>query len=174
MLRVMLVFSSMLLLACGGRGGRGPSRHADGHYELACRGALRDCLAKAEHLCKEQGYIVTEARDIYERLGNMSGQSTIVLQKSDATIFCGNSARPTGLPAIRLQREPTPESGAAVPTSSATAAPGPTPPARACVPGATQSCIGPGGCSGGQACTADGSRFDTCDCGAASAPTPSP
>lgn len=36
---------------------------------------------------------------------------------------------------------------------------------RACVPGATQACVGPGGCSGGQFCLDDGSRFSRCDCG---------
>jgi hypothetical protein len=35
------------------------------------------------------------------------------------------------------------------------------------VPGATQACVGPGGCSGGQVCAADGGRFEACDCGAA-------
>jgi hypothetical protein len=36
---------------------------------------------------------------------------------------------------------------------------------RACVPGATQPCTGPGGCRGGQACADDGSKFLACDCG---------
>jgi len=39
--------------------------------------------------------------------------------------------------------------------------------ARACVPGATQACVGPGGCQGGQVCADDGSKFLACDCGAA-------
>jgi len=34
-----------------------------------------------------------------------------------------------------------------------------------CVPGSTQACVGPGGCSGGQACRADGAGFGVCDCG---------
>ncbi len=37
-----------------------------------------------------------------------------------------------------------------------------------CEPGATQACVGPAQCEGGQACRADGSGWDTCDCGAAS------
>jgi hypothetical protein len=34
-----------------------------------------------------------------------------------------------------------------------------------CTPGATQPCTGPGGCSGGQSCVDDGSKFSPCDCG---------
>lgn len=49
-------------------------------------------------------------------------------------------------------------------------------PAPRCVPGATQACVGAGGCSGGQACLKDGSGFGPCDCGpapaAAAAPAP--
>jgi hypothetical protein len=33
-----------------------------------------------------------------------------------------------------------------------------------CVPGASVACVGPGGCSGGQVCSADGTSFGTCDC----------
>jgi hypothetical protein len=35
----------------------------------------------------------------------------------------------------------------------------------ACAPGATQVCVGPGGCRGGQSCLGDGSGFGPCDCG---------
>lgn len=38
-------------------------------------------------------------------------------------------------------------------------------PKLACVPGSTQTCVGPGACSGGQACLADGSGYAPCDCG---------
>jgi hypothetical protein len=36
---------------------------------------------------------------------------------------------------------------------------------RQCTPGATQMCVGPGGCVGGQACSANGQGFDPCVCG---------
>jgi hypothetical protein len=36
---------------------------------------------------------------------------------------------------------------------------------RVCSPGATQVCVGPGACSGGQVCVADGSRWAACECG---------
>jgi hypothetical protein len=53
--------------------------------------------------------------------------------------------------------------GAATPVASA-----PAPAlavARSCVPGATQACLGPGACSGAQACRDDGEGFLPCDCG---------
>jgi hypothetical protein len=34
-----------------------------------------------------------------------------------------------------------------------------------CIPGATQACIGPGGCLSGQSCRADGEGYDPCSCG---------
>ncbi len=36
---------------------------------------------------------------------------------------------------------------------------------EACAPGATQECVGAGGCRGGQSCLPDGSSWDACDCG---------
>jgi hypothetical protein len=35
-----------------------------------------------------------------------------------------------------------------------------------CVPGSTQTCFGPGACSGAQVCAADGASYGACDCGA--------
>lgn len=35
---------------------------------------------------------------------------------------------------------------------------------KACTPGLSQACVGPGACQGGQICTADGSGYGPCDC----------
>lgn len=43
-------------------------------------------------------------------------------------------------------------------------------PATVCVSGATQLCVGPGGCTGGQSCLASGTGWNTCQC---DAPPPS-
>lgn len=43
--------------------------------------------------------------------------------------------------------------------------PPPPPPIPHCVPGESRACVGPGGCSGGQACAADGKHYEPCDCG---------
>ncbi|HKU38586.1 MAG TPA: hypothetical protein VJR89_10580 [Polyangiales bacterium] len=42
--------------------------------------------------------------------------------------------------------------------------------APVCAPNATQLCYGPGGCRGGQSCTAGGQGWTVCDCGTASPP----
>jgi len=34
-----------------------------------------------------------------------------------------------------------------------------------CTPGLSVACVGPGGCSGGQACKSDGSGYEPCNCG---------
>lgn len=36
---------------------------------------------------------------------------------------------------------------------------------RACTPGSTQECVGPGACKGGQSCAFDGSGWSPCECG---------
>jgi len=38
-------------------------------------------------------------------------------------------------------------------------------PAQACVPNESKACVGPAGCSGGQACNEDGTKYSQCDCG---------
>lgn len=48
--------------------------------------------------------------------------------------------------------------------------PGPLPRTTQCTPGITQACVGPGGCQGGQACSDDGLRYSTCDCGQVKSP----
>jgi len=154
MWRQLSVWQGILLLACSHRAGA-PVRQPDGGYALACKSPLSDCLRHAEQLCKDQGYTVTDARDVRELLGHESGQSQVLLEKSEATVYCGTSARPP-----RLTRHVDPNA------SIASAAPAHAPkPAPACVPGASQACVGPAGCSGGQTCAPDGARFEACDCG---------
>jgi hypothetical protein len=56
----------------------------------------------------------------------------------------------------------------------APAAPPPAAPAvttARCVPGESRACVGPGGCAGGQACSANGDRYEPCDCGPARPPS---
>jgi hypothetical protein len=59
-------------------------------------------------------------------------------------------------------------------SKQAQSAPQEAAPARACVPGATQACLGPGACKGAQACREDGTGFEPCDCGTATEAAPGP
>ncbi len=158
MLRAFWMVTLLLPAGCSHAAGS-PARQADGGYSLACKGPLSDCLHHAERLCHNAGYTVAEARDVRDVLGGDSGQSKVVIEKSDATIYCGAHAP---RPPIELKREEP-----IAPAGPLPAAPLPTAKAGApaCVPGATQACIGPAGCSGGQACSADGTHFERCDCG---------
>lgn len=150
-----------LTAACSSGTGR-PIRLGDGSYSLSCKGPLTNCLKHAERLCKDEGYTVSEGRDVQDRAGSASGQSQVVIQKSDATIHCGKQA---ARPPIELKRaEPLPAPAPAPPPPAAAPAPAPKP-AALCVPGSTQACVGPAGCTGGQACNPDGSGYEPCNCG---------
>jgi hypothetical protein len=162
-LRLSRLTSLVVLLGCSGAP-KTPAKQADGGYHLACRGSLSDCLHGAERICREQGYSVASARDTRELLGHESGESRIEIRKSEATIYCGSAVPPAERPMVELKREPTTTDAVPSAPPAATTAPTAAPPARACVPGATQACVGPGGCSGGQACAEDGMRFESCNC----------
>ncbi len=49
-----------------------------------------------------------------------------------------------------------------------TACPGSEQPPKACIPGRSVACVGPGGCAGGQVCRADGTGYEACVCGGGS------
>lgn len=166
MTRFTLSFALSCLgaLGCSHGSGGGPARQADGGYRISCKAPLTDCLRQAERTCRSEGYTVTTGRDMQELLGAETGQSQVAVQKSEAVFYCGKLASSAERPMIELKRERPiedvkPKELVVAPT------PPPAPPPRACVPGATQSCIGPGGCSGGQGCAEDGSAFLPCDCG---------
>lgn len=139
-------------------------RQADGGYSLSCKGPLSDCLRHAERLCRDKGYTVTEGRNIRDLAGHESGQSQVLIETSNATIYCGAS-HATRAP-IELKRETPLEPAAPIATAPTPAPAPPAPaPAPACVPGSSQACVGPAGCSGGQACKADGTGYEPCNCG---------
>jgi hypothetical protein len=151
----------LLAAACSRSSGE-PAKQPDGSYQLSCSGPLSDCLQRVEHLCKDEGYVVVEARDRHEVLGHEQGQSQVDVRKSEAIVFCGGGSQPPPRAMVEVKGEPV--TRPARERSAQDANPYPEP-ERACVPGITQACIGPGGCTGGQACAADGMHFEACDCG---------
>lgn len=163
MLGLTLAFPLLLVMSACSGGPRPPAKQSDGSYDLSCRGRLTSCLKQAERVCGDKGYTVASARDVRELLGHKAGQSQIGVESSEATIVCGTAPKEEP---IRLQRAEQLET-----ELPATAPPAPR---GACVPGATQACVGPAGCSGGQVCAADGARFETCDCGPAQAAPAAP
>lgn len=161
--KVFCFLFALSALGCS-KGAGGVAKQPDGSYELSCKGPLSNCLKRAEQVCGDKGYTVLDGHHVREILGGETGQSQVRLDHSDANVVCGTA--PARAP-VRLQREPEP-----LPSTEATT-PSAAPPPRACVPGATQACVGPAGCSGGQVCAVDGSRFEACDCGSLN-PAPKP
>jgi hypothetical protein len=166
--RGKLVLTALLAFGCSKGGGNG-AKQPDGSYVFRCKGPLTDCLKQAERACGDDGYVVASARDVRELVGHESGQSQVAIQKSDATVFCGQQGAPARA-FVELKREQPLTSDAPAPVPAPSPVPAPVKPV--CTPGATQACVGPAGCSGGQVCSADGARFEACDCGKPEAPSP--
>jgi hypothetical protein len=87
---------------------------------------------------------------------------------------CDSVHEPTSTVAAQTSvTPPVAASASAAPIAEQPTQPGtsaarnPAQPGQACTPGATQACVGPGGCQGGQFCTPDGMAFSSCDCGKA-------
>jgi hypothetical protein len=183
---VVLVLS---LAACSKQRNHEERRLPDGTTLLECNVALRSCLAEAERLCRNESFAVLGANNVVRHYGADAGDSKVVLLESSARIRClSRGAEPPSLaPEERAGVEPTAEAKSLPPppqkASPAAATPPKVAPAPAeprtdahpapadkglhCVPGASQACVGPGGCQGGQVCLPDGGGLGPCDCGAA-------
>jgi hypothetical protein len=154
---------SLTSVGCSKGGSGTPAQQPDGSYRLECGTPLSECLQRAEQLCRDQGYVLSEGRDVQELLGHEQGQSQVPVRRSEATVYCANDNKPPPRAMVEVKGERVTSTKRERPSNEQN--PYPEQPATACVPGATQACVGPGGCSGGQACAADGSRFEGCDCG---------
>lgn len=140
------------------------TRREDGLYHLKCSHTLQSCLGEAENLCKQSSFVVLRGYD--ER--DFKGRSDVpeAVPASEALIACGPRRGWGNLEQVRL--EPLAKA-CEKPASEPVAAP--AAPGGVCTPGASQACVGPGGCKGGQACLPNGAGLGPCDCGGA---TPSP
>jgi hypothetical protein len=168
-----VVWACLFLLGMGcSKGGAGkPAQQPDGSYRIECHAPLSDCLQRVEQVCRDEGYVVSEARDVRELLGHEQGQSQVPVRRSHATVFCGGGSAPPPRAMVEVKGDPVTPRKRERPSEDESPYPEP---ATLCVPGATQACVGPGGCSGGQACAADGSRYEPCDCGAPKADAAQP
>ncbi len=88
-----------------------------------------------------------------------------------ATAATPPAPAPVAAPPPSAGAPPAPAAAAEPNAADAGASPDAAGPALArpskmlCVPGATQVCVGSGGCRGGQYCLANGSGYSPCDCG---------
>jgi hypothetical protein len=133
-------------------------RLADGSWQITCKLPMDDCIRRTEVLCNDKRYRI------------VSGQSKNVIRdvppgtreyrSSELTVVCSD----------RESDDKTTEAPAPLVSGPALSRPeGGL--SSVCIPGATQSCVGPAGCQGGQACRPDGSGFGGCDCGVTPKPS---
>jgi hypothetical protein len=136
-------------------------RRDDGILHIKCTDKkLQRCLDAAEDACGQRRYVVLRAFDDHDYRGRTD--APLEVRDSEAFVRCGQQ-NAWGGDLGKLRSDPLGGSVAAAPAPSAPV------PAHACTPGASQACVGRGGCAGGQACLADGSAFGPCDCGGAPA-----
>lgn len=144
------------------------ARRADGSWHLKCGASLNQCVQKADELCKSRGFVVLGGKSTRVLYGAELGVSQVEARDSELDVACAD--RRGDLPVVQ-SGNPPPLALPPRPSDTSTEPPAPPkalskPPSLVCTPGATQQCVGAGACSGGQSCTADGSGFGPCDCGA--------
>jgi hypothetical protein len=161
LLRRLLVCGS-LTLACANASAFKRQALPDGSYRVECDQRLSRCLIAIEEVCAK-GYDVVQASDDVNYRGPIEPNEPTL--NSQVTARCKTESVLGGRKTPAPAPPPAPTSGGAADASK------PSAPAS-CFPGATQACIGAGGCRGGQQCLADGAAFGPCDCGTAPAAAP--
>ena len=127
-----------------------------GGTRIVCERGMKLCVSRADKLCGDDGYTILSGATNKHLLGGSSSSYREMAESAELTVQCG-SAPPPAAEEVKYVPLP-PRTDDPAPASAA-----------ACVPGATQVCVGPGACQGGQVCAANGSGFGPCDCGGASA-----
>lgn len=129
-------------------------------YRVTCHKRFYYCEAEAKEQCggeyHELGRISNRPEQTLVKDSDVSSTGPAKGQgawEGELTIECGRA-----LPSLELKRP----AGEVVAEPAPVAAPAVE---RVCIPGTTQACLGPGACSGAQACLESGSGFGACDCG---------
>lgn len=159
----------MLSVASVGCGKANVTRLPTGGTRIVCERGMKLCVSRADKLCGDDGYTILSGGTKKHLLGGSSSSYREMAERAELTVQCGSAPPPEA------------EEVKYVPLPPRSDEPAPPVQAGACVPGATQLCVGPGACQGGQVCAADGSGFGPCDCGgspssgaAAAQPSPAP
>jgi len=171
--QVLAGISMLSAVACGGSVSSS-ALPGNGHA-IRCEKGLDDCVRRAQSICKDMGFTVVGGRETNKLLGGSSSSYRKLSTQGELQVYCGDYAPPTCQPSEQdaeavyqlSQTEPSP----APEPAPAAVAPVPAAPVphHLCMPGATQQCVGPGACGGGQICNADGMSFGSCDCGPSAA-----
>src|SRR5690606_34939018 len=182
-LRAWAAFCLLFGFACGGpppfrlNPGEEPPR-----FRVTCVETSRNCRKLAGEVCggeyRVQEALANRPEQIEVQGGAVSSTGPtmgIVGWKGELIIICGRDLAPLHLSRDTSGAEVSPDTALSADVAPPPA-PAAAPPAAAallCVPGSTQACLGPGACSGAQACRADGQGYQACDCGLSTAAPPS-
>ncbi len=144
------------------------TRGADGVLRLECARGMKDCVAQAEKYCNvqdnEAGYVVLGGASHKVIMGAKEGQYRTAAETAELEVRCGNEPLEEDYKEGTSTFELPPRTDEAVVPSDLPSQET-APVASLCTKGATQACVGPGACQGGQVCLEDGSGFGPCDCG---------
>lgn len=167
--QISLLSVATLVSACGGSVKTNPL--PGGGYVVACEKGITSCIARAEVLCGDKGYTIVGGMSTSKVVGGPNSAYRKVIYQGELSFYCGKFEPPK----CEQRGSVADESEVYQLSQAETSEPAPAPPApvaapRACVPGSTQTCVGPGACAGGQVCAADGQGFGPCDCGREAAP----
>jgi hypothetical protein len=107
---------------------------------------------------QQEEYSVDDEQEVIQKMRNYAGErgcdALVIFSGNDATVDHGGSNQ-SSIRTLKGYR------GSCVVYTGQPQAPA----ASSCIPNTTQLCYGPGGCRGGQSCTADGKGYTVCDCG---------
>jgi hypothetical protein len=157
--RAFCALSSLFLVfGCGSvKASVGPN----GAHRIVCGNGMSACVAKADKLCRDKGYTIVKGVSRPKMLGGTTSAYRTRSEVGELNIFCGlpdeeAEEQQTIYKLPPRTDEPVPEASQEDPAETGT---------RVCTPGATQACVGPGACSGGQVCLDSGKAYGACDCG---------
>jgi hypothetical protein len=137
-------------------------------YRITCKKRFLNCEQQIKPLCGSDYQIIERHSNMPEQplvrdsdLSSTGPKSGPVDWAGELVVVCGRILPPLHLtraeqaPEVSSSPSTNPPAGALVATE------------RVCVPGVTQACLGPGACSGAQACLESATGYGPCDCGPA-------
>jgi hypothetical protein len=153
-----LLLAAFVVCACGSTRAQ---RRVDGSYLIDCK-SQKSCLDRAARQCGDSGYDIIGGRHDQKIYGVPGNQK--VVGKDQLYIRCRNDAmvdvpdQAAGSWKLERNDKGSVDKALSVPRVSSV-----------CRSGETQRCVGAAACEGAQTCKADGSGFESCDCGVAPA-----
>jgi hypothetical protein len=147
-----LALTSLTLLAACGASEVQSQKLKDGSWSFKCELAMDECIRRVQEQCKNQRYRILEGTS--ETRLRDAPPFERAYHTSRLHLQCNDDGANVLLSIDSSKQETAPKA------------------ASVCAVGETRACVGPGACTGGQACLADGKGFSNCDCGSSTAAAP--